>query len=113
VSWILSEKWLWIIILSLIVILVGPLLIVWFILVLPAELKILATILIVVAWGVAAGYKDWLQAKRKEEEGKMAPPEREPLKSGAEMYSVAMRLHQGKRAEEEQSEEEREDNQGT
>jgi len=112
VSWILSEEWLWIIILSLIAILVGPLLIVWFILVLPAELKILATILIVVGWGVAAGYKDWLQAKRKEEESKMAPPERGPLKSGADMYSAAMSLDHGKRSEEEESEEER-DNQGT
>jgi uncharacterized membrane protein YidH (DUF202 family) len=77
-SWILSEEWLWIIILSFIAILVGPLLIVWFILALPGELKILATILIIVGWGVAAGYKDWLQAKRKEEEQKPTPTERGP-----------------------------------
>ena len=104
-SWILSEEWLWIIILSLIAVLVGPLLIVWFILVLPAELKIIATILIVVAWGFAAGYKDWLQARLKEEERKMAPPEIRPPKSGADVYSVATSLDSGKRAEEESEEE--------
>jgi hypothetical protein len=76
-SWILSEGWFWIIVLSLIAVLLGPLLIVWFILILPGELKILATILIVVGWGVAAGYKDWLKAKRKEEEQKMEPSERD------------------------------------
>ena len=91
-SWILSEEWLWLIVLSFIAILVGPLLIVWFILVLPPELKILATILIIVGWGVAAGYKDWLKAKRKEEEQKMLPSERGPAKSGADMFSAIIPL---------------------
>jgi hypothetical protein len=108
-SWIFSEEWLWIIILSFIAILVGPLLIIWFILILPGELKILATILIVVGWGVVAGYKDWLQARRKEEEQKPAPTERGPMKSGADMFSVAIPL-QGKRTEEEKPPEEQEDN---
>jgi hypothetical protein len=45
-------------------------LIIWFILYLPGELKVVATILIIIGWGVAAGYKDWLQNKRREEESR-------------------------------------------
>ncbi len=67
-SWMLSEEWLWIIILGLAVVLIGPLLIIWVILYLPIELKVVATALIIIGWGVAAGYKDWLQNKRREEE---------------------------------------------
>lgn len=69
-SWILSEEWLWIIILALAAILVLPFVIIWVVLLLPAELKILATVFIVVGWGVAAGYKDWLVTRRREEESK-------------------------------------------
>ena len=67
-SWIFSEEWLWIIVIALVAILVLPLLIVWVVLMLPAELKIVATILIVVGWGIAAGYKDWVVARRREDE---------------------------------------------
>jgi hypothetical protein len=73
--WIFSEKWLWIIILALAAISVGPLLIIWVILYLPDELKVVATILIVIGWGVAGGYKDWLKDKRREEEKRGPPPE--------------------------------------
>jgi len=65
---ILSEEWLWIIVLALIVVLIGPLLIVWLVLALPAELKLVATVLIVIGWGVASGYKDWILDKRRREE---------------------------------------------
>lgn len=65
---IFSEEWLWLTILALIAILVLPLMIVWLILALPGELKLVATIVIVVGWGVAAGYKDWLVERRREEE---------------------------------------------
>jgi Flp pilus assembly protein TadB len=74
-SWILSEEWLWIIVFAFLAILVGPLLIIWIILALPAELKVVATFLIIIGWGVAAGYKDWLQEKRREEERRRPPPE--------------------------------------
>ena len=74
-SWILSEKWLWIIILGLTAVLVGPLLIIWVILYLPGELRVVATILVIVGWGAAAGYKDWLKDKRREEEKRGPPPE--------------------------------------
>ena len=67
----LLDRWFWIIILSLFAIIVVPLVTVWFILQLSPELKIVATILIIVLWGVAAGYKDWVKAKREEEEKKL------------------------------------------
>jgi len=71
-STILSEKWLWIVILALIVILVGPLLIVYFILLLPFPFNMISTILLVLGWGIAAGYKEWVTAKRKEEKKRAA-----------------------------------------
>jgi uncharacterized membrane-anchored protein len=64
----LREPWLWIIILALILIMVLPLVVIWFVLTLPPELAFVATIIIVVAWAVAAGYRDWLIHKRSEDE---------------------------------------------
>jgi len=67
-TWILSEKWLWIILLAVILIFTVPLVVVWVILNLPSEMRLFVTILIVISWGVVAGYKDWIIGKRKEEE---------------------------------------------
>jgi uncharacterized membrane protein len=67
----LSDRWVWIIILSVFAVIVIPLVTVWFILQLSPELKIVATFLIIVLWGVAAGYKDWVKTKREEEEKKL------------------------------------------
>jgi hypothetical protein len=63
-----ADKWVWITIVSGALVIVVPLLVVWFILSLPAELKIVATIGIIVLWGVVSGYKDWVVSKRQEEE---------------------------------------------
>ncbi len=63
-TWVLGERWLWTIIIVLFAILIGPLLIIEFIFVLPGDLKAVATILIVVFWGVFAGYRDWLKERR-------------------------------------------------
>jgi uncharacterized membrane protein len=63
-----ADKWVWITIVSAALVIVVPLLVVWFILSLPAELKIVATIGIIVLWGVVSGYKDWVVSKRQEEE---------------------------------------------
>jgi hypothetical protein len=62
------DRWFWITVLSVFLVVVVPLIIVWFILqpFVPPEGRIVATILIVVIWGVVSGYKDWLKAKRKE-----------------------------------------------
>jgi len=51
---------------SLIIIL--PLVIIWFILQLPPSLALVATVLLIILWGVAAGYKDWILYKEQEEE---------------------------------------------
>jgi hypothetical protein len=69
-SWILSEKWFWIIALAVVAVFIVPFFIVSFILALPPELRVIATLLLIVGWGVAAGYKDWIQNKRREEEAK-------------------------------------------
>lgn len=65
---ILSEKWFWIVVLSVTLIFVMPLLVVWTILHLDPTLKIVATIFLVVLWGVVSGYKDWIVSKRAGEE---------------------------------------------
>lgn len=67
-SEVLSSKWLWFTILSAVLVLVAPLVVVWFILQVSPELRVVATIAIVVLWGVVSGYKDWILAKRREAE---------------------------------------------
>jgi len=62
------DKWTWIIILSVTLVVVVPLIVVWSILQLAPEVRVVATIFIIVLWGVVSGYKDWIIAKRKEEE---------------------------------------------
>jgi len=64
------DKWAWIIILSVTLVVVVPLIVVWSILQLAPEVRVVATIFIIVLWGVVSGYKDWIIAKRKEEEEK-------------------------------------------
>jgi uncharacterized membrane protein len=66
-SSVFLEKWTWIIILSIISIIVLPLVVVWCILQLPPIGALVATIVIILLWGVASGYKDWVIAKHKEE----------------------------------------------
>lgn len=65
---VLTEKWLWIIILALFLIVIGPLFIVWFILLLPFPFNTILTFILVIGWGIAAGYKEWIIAKNKEKE---------------------------------------------
>ncbi len=67
---LLSEKWLWIIIVAIIAIITTPLLVVYFILLLPFPYNMIATIALVAVWGVVAGYKDWIISKRKDEKQK-------------------------------------------
>lgn len=71
-STIIGQKWLWVVILLLIVVMVGPLLIVYLILLLPFPFNTISTIFLVVGWGAAAGYKEWIRAKREEEKNKGA-----------------------------------------
>ncbi|MEM2780428.1 MAG: hypothetical protein QW791_06120 [Candidatus Bathyarchaeia archaeon] len=68
---VLYDRWFWIIVISITLIVVVPLIVVWSIFYLPPELKLLATICIVILWGVASGYKDWVVSKgRNKEENK-------------------------------------------
>ena len=69
---ILFDKWIWITIFSVLLVIVLPLVIVWGILNLPAELRIIATICIIVLWGVFSGYKDWIVSKEREKEQEKA-----------------------------------------
>lgn len=64
------DKWFWITILSVVLVIVTPLVVIWGILNLPADIRIVATVIIIILWGVVSGYKDWILSKRKEEEEK-------------------------------------------
>ena len=66
-SWLLLNWWLWITILGMSAILIGPFITIYALLAMPSEYRGLATVLIIVGWGFAAGYKDWVISKRREE----------------------------------------------
>ncbi|MEM2798879.1 MAG: hypothetical protein QW670_03695 [Candidatus Bathyarchaeia archaeon] len=65
---VVFNKWFFIIVLSVTLIVTVPLVVVWFILQLGPESRLVATVIIILLWGVVAGYKDWIIARRKEEE---------------------------------------------
>ncbi len=65
-----SSKWLWITVFSALLVIVAPLIVVWGILNLPSDVRIVATVLIIILWGVVSGYKDWVISERKREEEK-------------------------------------------
>jgi len=62
------SRWTWIVVVCMVLILVVPLIVVWTIIELPPELRLVGTISIILLWGVVAGYKDWVIAKRREQE---------------------------------------------
>ena len=68
---ILTEKWLWIIIVVLSLIVVLPFAIVLLIVFLPFPFNTMATICLIIGWGIAAGYKEWVMSKRKEGKQKL------------------------------------------
>jgi len=61
------NKWIWIIVFGCAAVIVGPVLIIYLIVLVPAPLKVAATFGIMIGWGVAGGYKDWILAKRQEQ----------------------------------------------
>jgi len=65
---ILFDKWIWITVFSVVLVIVLPLVIVWGILNLPAELRLIATICVIILWAVISGYKDWIVSKEQEKE---------------------------------------------
>lgn len=68
VKTIITTKWFWIIVTSVMLTLVLPFLMVIAILYLPTPINAITLISIVIAWGIVSGYKDWIKAKNKEEE---------------------------------------------
>jgi len=68
---IATSRWYWIIVTMTFAIVVTPFLLILLILSLPPPLNFLSTILVVIAWGVVAGYKDWIIAKAREEKQKI------------------------------------------
>jgi hypothetical protein len=66
-SWILKERWFWIIVVAAMSIVTVPFLILILLLNLPPILSFVTFILLIISWGLVAGYRDWLRARRKEE----------------------------------------------
>jgi len=64
-SFIIREKWIWIIIGLCILILVLPWAVLWVILQMPTILAAVFAWTLIISWGVVAGYKDWLMDAKK------------------------------------------------
>lgn len=63
----LFNRWLWIIIGGMVAIAIFPFVAMSAILMSPSWLSVTITILIIIGWGVAGGYKEWLLHKHKQE----------------------------------------------
>jgi hypothetical protein len=66
-SFIIREKWVWIIIGASILAGVVPWLVILLILEMPRVLGAVSAWTIIFSWAIAAGYKDWLMDRRKRE----------------------------------------------
>ncbi len=66
-DWLLLNKWLWITVLGCSAVLVGPLFIIYLMLILPGPIKTVAIFGIIIGGGITSGYKDWILARRQEE----------------------------------------------
>ena len=66
-AWIFTDKWFWIILVGLLLVFLVPFIVVMAILNLPPVLRVFATVVLVLCWGVAAAYKDWVKEKREQE----------------------------------------------
>jgi hypothetical protein len=62
------DKWFFVTVLAVTLVVAIPLIVIWLVLQLSPELRLVATVAIIVLWGVVSGYKDWLVSKRKEKE---------------------------------------------
>jgi hypothetical protein len=67
-AWIFREKWFWIVVLALATVILAPFIVISFVLALPPIFRLVSTLLLVICWGVAAAYKDWVKSKREQEE---------------------------------------------
>ncbi|MEM2589548.1 MAG: hypothetical protein QXT44_07125 [Candidatus Bathyarchaeia archaeon] len=67
---ILTTKWYWILVGFSLLIVLGPFVGIFLFLILPSPFNLIALVALVITWGIAAGYKDWITAKIKEEKVK-------------------------------------------
>lgn len=68
---ILKDRWYWYIVLLVAAIVIVPFIAVYIVLLLPAIWgPAFFMVGLVIIWGVVSGYKDWVTARRKEEEEK-------------------------------------------
>jgi cell shape-determining protein MreC len=66
-SWIFKEKWFWIILVAIASIILVPFIVIAAILSMPPILRVVATAVLILCWGVAAAYRDWVKEKREQE----------------------------------------------
>jgi hypothetical protein len=64
-SFLIREKWIWIIIGICAMVLVIPYVFVWLILQMPEITRPIPVWLLIFGWGIAGGYKDWLVDAKK------------------------------------------------
>ena len=70
-SKVFKQNWFWLIILSVALIVTVPFIVIYVVLLLPAIWgPAFFMIALIVVWAFVSGYKDWVTAKRKEEEEK-------------------------------------------
>lgn len=65
---ILTSKWFWIIVSLTLFGVLTPLIFILSLLYIPFPYNSLVIILLVICWGIVAGYKDWIISKKREEE---------------------------------------------
>lgn len=75
----LFNKWLWIIVAGGAAIVIFPFAIISAIIMSPSWLAAVITILIVIGWGVAGGYKEWSLHKRNQEKAKFTGQDTIPV----------------------------------
>lgn len=69
-TYLLTHKWLWIIIFGCIAAAVGPWTLIYLFVALPPPFNACVCLSIVFGWGIVTGWKDWILYKRKEEQVK-------------------------------------------
>jgi hypothetical protein len=70
-SFIIREKWIWIIIGACILAGVLPLVVIWLLFMLPGILGSVFVWTIIFSWAIGAGYKDWVVDRRKKEKSSL------------------------------------------
>jgi uncharacterized membrane protein YhaH (DUF805 family) len=70
-SGVLKDRWYWYIVLLVAVIVIVPFIVIYLVLLLPAIWgPAFFMVSLVIVWAVVSGYKDWVTARRKEDEEK-------------------------------------------